>query len=67
MGDVEITALKNGPYRVTGVVKLVDRNGVEYELNGQEAYLCRCGNSSAKPFCDGSHVKCHFEDEAIAA
>lgn len=64
MADVEIKVRANGPYRVTGPIRLVDANGDEYDLaphtkNGNIA-LCRCGGSATKPFCDGTHTRTGF-------
>lgn len=61
MADVTITPLDNGPYVVRGPVKLVDAEGSEFTAQGSAIALCRCGNSSAKPFCDGSHQKVNFQ------
>lgn len=56
MSEVKITVKPNGPYRVEGMVKLVDAEGREWDLSGKPAFsLCRCGASVNKPFCDGSH------------
>jgi len=50
----EIQASENGPLLVTGGVRVLDADGaVLYE--GERAALCRCGGSSNKPFCDGTH------------
>ncbi|MBX5435866.1 MAG: CDGSH iron-sulfur domain-containing protein [Alicyclobacillaceae bacterium] len=65
MSDVVITVRDNGPYRVEGVVKLVDAEGTEFTR--KEAFaLCRCGHSGNKPFCDGSHARQGFEDASRA-
>jgi CDGSH-type Zn-finger protein len=62
MSDVKITVKPNGPYRVEGVVKLVDANGKEWDLSNKPAFsLCRCGASVNKPFCDGTHSKLGFQ------
>ncbi len=62
MSEIKITAKKNGPYRIEGPVKLVDGDGNEYDLTGKPAFsLCRCGHSSNKPFCDGTHNKIGFQ------
>lgn len=46
----------NGPYRVTGPVRLIDAEGTAFELGeGESIVLCRCGLSAEKPFCDASH------------
>ena len=58
MSEVKITVKPNGPYRVEGPIKLVDANGNEWDLTGKPAIsLCRCGASTNKPFCDGTHSK----------
>jgi uncharacterized Fe-S cluster protein YjdI len=50
----EICPSENGPLLVSGGVRIVDADGtVLYE--GERAALCRCGGSSNKPFCDGTH------------
>jgi len=62
MPDVTITVRPNGPYRVEGSVKLVDANGNEWDLTNKPAFsLCRCGASTNKPFCDGTHSKLGFQ------
>jgi CDGSH-type Zn-finger protein len=62
MSEVKITVRPNGPYRVEGPVKLVDADGREWDLSGKPAIsLCRCGASTNKPFCDGTHSKIGFQ------
>ena len=57
-GEVKITVRPNGPFRVEGPIKLVDADGTEWDLAGKPAIsLCRCGASTKKPFCDGTHSK----------
>ncbi|MGI8945742.1 MAG: CDGSH iron-sulfur domain-containing protein [Thermoleophilaceae bacterium] len=60
--EVQIKARENGPYKVTGQVRLTDADGTEYDLGGEgeTIALCRCGRSSTKPFCDGTHRKVGF-------
>ena len=54
-----ITIRPDGPYRVEGGVPLEGPDGQAYEL--KPAYsLCRCGQSSNKPYCDGTHKECGF-------
>jgi 3-phenylpropionate/trans-cinnamate dioxygenase ferredoxin subunit len=60
MADVRIVASKNGPYIVTGSVDLTDAAGKNYQTKTQFA-LCRCGASTTKPFCDGTHSKIGFQ------
>jgi uncharacterized Fe-S cluster protein YjdI len=51
---LEVCASADGPLLVTGGVRIVDGGGnLLYE--GDRAALCRCGGSSNKPFCDGTH------------
>lgn len=59
MNDLTITPTDNGPYLVEGSVALLDAEGNEYEVSDKIA-LCRCGHSSTKPFCDGTHEKVSF-------
>ena len=59
--QVTIKARDNGPYLVQGPVKLVDVDGNEFSLTGETVALCRCGHSSTKPFCDGTHKKVDFQ------
>ena len=68
MSDVKITVMKNGPLRLEGEdLNLVDPTGAAYGLGGRTVVsLCRCGMSSNKPFCDGSHNHHGFQDEPQA-
>jgi CDGSH-type Zn-finger protein len=69
MPDVRIKTLKDGPYEVKGAVALVDANRNEFKLAEPATdpiYLCRCGQSANKPFCDGSHKRVGFKSEEPA-
>ncbi len=70
MGEIRITARKNGPYRVEGdlsSLKLVDAEGNQYDLTGKAGIsLCRCGGSVNRPFCDGTHSKLGFQAAELA-
>jgi CDGSH-type Zn-finger protein len=65
MAQVKITVKRNGPYRVEapeGSLELVDADGTVYDLTGKPAFsLCRCGASTRKPFCDGTHSQIGFQ------
>ena len=63
MPGVQIKVRENGPYKVTGPITLIDADGNEFELpdDGKPVALCRCGGSTTKPFCDGTHSKTGFE------
>lgn len=56
-----IKVRQNGSLLVEGDdVTLVDWNGNAYELPRRPFSLCRCGASTRKPFCDGTHSKIGF-------
>lgn len=66
---MDITALENGPLKVTGTGGLVltDHDGTPIDLGGKDTvFLCRCGGSTNKPFCDGTHSKVGFEGARAA-
>ena len=56
---VRIVCAENGPLLVRGPLAVVGSDGVVSE--GTKGALCRCGLSSTKPFCDGSHKGSDFE------
>jgi CDGSH-type Zn-finger protein len=59
---VTIRLRKNGPYVVEGDdVQIVDWNGAPYQVERRPVALCRCGGSTTKPFCDGTHSKQGFQ------
>ena len=69
---VTIKVRNNGPYAVdltTGQINLVDADGNPIALpEGKTTIaLCRCGGSSRKPFCDGTHSKIGFKGAEQAA
>lgn len=58
---VTVTTLDHGPLQVEGTLRIVDPDGTTYDLGErQPVYLCRCGGSANKPFCDGSHARVGF-------
>ena len=63
-GDAEDSAVRivcatNGPLLVRGPLTVVGSDGSMSE--GTKGALCRCGLSTTKPFCDGSHKGSDFE------
>lgn len=59
---VTIRLRKNGPYVVEGDdAQVVDWNGAPYKVERRPVALCRCGASTTKPFCDGTHSKQGFQ------
>lgn len=66
MSKTKLTINKNGSIKIEGDFEIVDQDGNVYGLEGRTALgLCRCGLSSNKPFCDGSHRN-NFEGESKA-
>jgi 3-phenylpropionate/trans-cinnamate dioxygenase ferredoxin subunit len=65
MADTKITALKNGPYKVEGSIELYYEDRT-IETNKPTVFLCRCGASTQKPFCDGTHTKIGFQAAAAS-
>ena len=66
MADVKIEILENGPYKVSGPIELFAPDGSPVSPDRETVFLCRCGGSTNKPFCDGTHSKIGFEG-AMAA
>ena len=59
---ITIKVLQNGPYLVDGdAATLVDWNGTAYPIRKRPFALCRCGASTTKPFCDGTHSRMGFK------
>ncbi|HCT30136.1 MAG TPA: CDGSH iron-sulfur domain-containing protein [Bacteroidales bacterium] len=56
--SAEITLTKNEPIKISGNFSVVGKDGniLNTDFNN-EVYLCACGRSKMKPFCDGSHKK----------
>src|SRR5258708_39343658 len=77
---MKITVTRNGPYQVEGAIPLALQTiesdseggsrewlqGRAFEVN-QEYRLCRCGHSSNKPFCDGTHLKVRLDGTETAS
>jgi CDGSH-type Zn-finger protein len=76
---VRVTVTQDGPYMVTGGVKLSEQiiatgsdgsseDWIEKELPpaAPKFALCRCGHSDKKPFCDGSHARIGFDGTEVA-
>ena len=64
---VKITTRPNGPYLVEGEFELIDPTGAPINTTGQPRIaLCRCGQSSNKPLCDGTHNKVGFQASEAA-
>lgn len=51
-----VEVIDGGPLKITGSIIIQD---IKRDVTGhaEEVYLCRCGHSCSKPFCDDSHKK----------
>ena len=66
IGVVEDTAEEaSGPLWVRGGIAVQAADGTAYEVRNRVT-LCRCGRSSNKPFCDGTHLEGKFQDKITA-
>lgn len=57
---VKIEVIPGGSFKVHGSVTLLLPDGTSVETK-KVSFLCRCGKSEEKPYCDGSHKGCNFE------
>ena len=60
MATAIITAQNDGPYHITGDFQITTQGGRPIAAGKNDVWLGRCGQSSHKPFCDGSHKKVAF-------
>lgn len=60
-GPLAITPQPDGPLCVRGPLEIVSGTGRTI-LRTAETWLCRCGASQNKPYCDGSHKIAGFRD-----
>jgi CDGSH-type Zn-finger protein len=80
MSAQKIKVTENGPYRVEGHIPLIRKSQItsehgepmtwqktDSEEHSETYYLCRCGQSQNKPFCDGSHNRVGFDGTETAA
>jgi CDGSH-type Zn-finger protein/uncharacterized Fe-S cluster protein YjdI len=66
-GPLEIHLRENGPIQVIGNLQLESSDGSHAMLCSGQTWLCRCGHSGSKPFCDGAHKEVGFEAAGEAA
>lgn len=57
--SVRIKVRTNGPLVVESDFVLIDEQG--NEIQPVKKALCRCGGSTTKPYCDGTHSKIGFQ------
>ncbi len=53
--DAQVVACPDGPFLVRGDVEIVTPDGEPIPRRRSTVALCRCGMSTIKPFCDGTH------------
>jgi CDGSH-type Zn-finger protein len=58
---LRLTPRPNGPVHCFGVMTIIGHDGSKW--HGDQANLCRCGDSANKPFCDGSHRRSGFSTD----
>jgi CDGSH-type Zn-finger protein len=59
MENTKVTVIPNGPLMVEGTILVTKADGAN-EVKEQKSFLCRCGHSTNKPYCDGAHKKNNF-------
>jgi CDGSH-type Zn-finger protein/uncharacterized Fe-S cluster protein YjdI len=59
-GPLSIEPELDGPLRVRGNLEITSGTG-RVVARVTQTRLCRCGGSSSKPFCDGTHSKIEFK------
>lgn len=59
-GPIELTVFEDGPIAIKGNIEVIGSDGRRVAQK-TKAFLCRCGASGAKPFCDGSHKEAGFK------
>lgn len=78
--EMKVVVMRHGPYRVTGSIPLSVQvitpnpageswdwtQGRVFESKA-EYFLCRCGQSQNKPFCDNSHLTTGFVGQESAS
>ena len=60
-GPLTVDPRRNGPLKVTGPLEVIKGGSGKTVRKTERCFLCRCGHSSTKPFCDGTHGKIGFE------
>lgn len=65
-GSLRVTPTADGPLMVVGEMTLKWPSGHDISMAGEAdengaIYLCRCGQSKNKPFCDNSHKRVGFK------
>jgi len=53
--QAKVTLCPGGPMLLRGEATVADEHGVEYRTTRPVSAVCRCGKSSIRPWCDGTH------------
>ena len=56
MSNNTVTVKANGPLVIEGNFRIKNIDG-SVTISDEKIYLCSCGKSNKKPFCDGEHKK----------
>ncbi len=68
MSKTTLTFLKNGPIQIKEEIDIVDGStGAPIPAEKFPVYICRCGHSRNKPFCDGAHNAAKFDGTCAKA
>lgn len=59
-----ILVTTDGPLECRGLLEIIDAQG-NLVASENETWLCRCGASANKPYCDGSHRRVEFKDATV--
>jgi CDGSH-type Zn-finger protein len=59
---ISIVPIVNGPNKIFNLKEFKNSKGATLKTES-EMYLCRCGGSSRKPYCDGTHRKNGFQSK----
>lgn len=58
---VTVKIIADGPLKVEGECEVQDPQGNTLPSKGGTMFLCRCGASANKPYCDGGHKRIGFK------
>lgn len=61
-GELVVKPTLDGPLQVTGNLEITTGTGRTIQ-RATKVFLCRCGHSGDKPFCDGTHRKVGFKSD----
>lgn len=64
-GPIAIYVRQNGPILIEGNLQIESGDGSHAMLFSGKTWLCRCGHSENKPFCDGAHKRHGFEAAGV--